>query len=343
MNHNLKFQFYHNVFFLKGKNAITLIKLFAIRKIYVILFLKVGFKMFDTIIIGGGPAGLTAAIYLKRACKNVLVLEKEVFGGQITKANIVENYPGFMTVKGMSLGQSFYEQAKSLGADMRYEEVIRITKNKGVFFVKTEEKEYVGKTVIFAAGTSPRKLSINEDVYLGKGLSYCATCDGAFYKDKVVAIVGGGNTAIDDAFYLSDICKHVYVIHRRDILRAEPIKVANLKNKSNVSFIYNTTVSEIKGENVVHELVLKQKDRESLLKVDGVFVAIGSVPNSHLLNELVKLDESGFTLTNHDLETSLPGLFLAGDIRKKDVRQLTTATSDGTVCATHVIDYLNGL
>ena len=307
------------------------------------MLLKVGFKMYDTIIIGGGPAGLTAAIYLKRACKNVLVLEKETFGGQITKASYVENYPGFTKVRGMALVQAFYEQASSLGVLLRYENALKIRKDQGVFFVKTEDDEYVSKTVILASGTHPRKLEIDEEKYLGKGLSYCATCDGAFFKDKIVSIIGGGNTAIDDAFYLSDICKHVYIIHRRDILRAEPIKVANLKNKENVSFIYNAILKEIKGKDTIEEILLEQNKREMLLKTDGVFIAIGSVPNTGILKDLVKLDESGYPLVNHDLETPVPGLFLAGDVLKKDVKQLTTATSDGTICATRVIDYLNGL
>lgn len=307
------------------------------------MLLKVGFKMYDTIIIGGGPAGLTASIYLKRACKNVLVLEKETFGGQITKASCVENYPGFTKVKGMALGQAFYEQASSLGAELRYENALEIRKNRGLFFVKTEDNEYVGKTVILASGTHPRKLEIDEEKYLGKGLSYCATCDGAFFKGKTVSIIGGGNTAIDDAFYLSDICKHVYIIHRRDILKAEPIKVANLKTKDNVSFIYNVVLKEIKGKDAIEEIILEQNKREMLLKTDGVFIAIGSVPNTSILKDLVKLDEGGYPLVNHDLETTIPGLFLAGDVLRKDVKQLTTATSDGTICATRVIDYLNGL
>ena len=307
------------------------------------MLLKVGFKMYDTIIIGGGPAGLTASIYLKRACKNVLVLEKETFGGQITKASCVENYPGFTKVKGMALGQAFYEQASSLGAELRYENALEIRKNRGLFFVKTEDNEYVGKTVILASGTHPRKLEIDEEKYLGKGLSYCATCDGAFFKGKTVSIIGGGNTAIDDAFYLSDICKHVYIIHRRDILKAEPIKVTNLKTKDNVSFIYNAVLKEIKGKDAIEEIILEQNKREMLLKTDGVFIAIGSVPNTSILKDLVKLDESGYPLVNHDLETTIPGLFLAGDVLRKDVKQLTTATCDGTICATRVIDYLNGL
>lgn len=307
------------------------------------MLLKVGLKMYDTIIIGGGPAGLTASIYLKRACKNVLVLEKETFGGQITKASCVENYPGFTKVRGMALGQAFYEQASSLGVELRYENALEIRKNHGLFFVKTEDNEYAGKTVILASGTHPRKLEIDEEKYLGKGLSYCATCDGAFFKDKTVSIIGGGNTAIDDAFYLSDICKHVYIIHRRDILRAEPIKVANLKTKDNVSFIYNAVLKEIKGKDTIEEIILEQNKREMLLKTDGVFIAIGSVPNTSILKDLVKLDESGYPLVNHDLETTIPGLFLAGDVLRKDVKQLTTATSDGTISATRVIDYLNGL
>lgn len=300
--------------------------------------------MYDCIVVGGGPAGLTAAIYLKRACKNVAIFEREVFGGQITKTTQVENYPGFDRISGMELGNKMKAQAEDLGVECFYDEVIQIEKNDDVFQVITVDKTYESKTVIYAAGTSPRKLGVKEEEkFIGNGVSYCATCDGAFYKDKTVCVVGGGNTAIDDALYLSNICKKVYVIHRRDSFRAEPIKVSSLKEKDNIEFIYNATVEGIMGNDKVEALKIVVNDKKMEVKTDGVFVAIGSTPNTEILDNFVSLDANGYALSNHELETSVAGLFVAGDVRDKQVKQLTTATSDGTVAATFAIDYLNTL
>ncbi len=300
--------------------------------------------MYDCIVVGGGPAGLTAAIYLKRACKKVAIFEREVFGGQITKATEVENYPGFDRISGMELGNKMKRQAEDLGVECFYDEVIQIEKNDDVFQVITVDKTYESKTVIYAAGTSPRKLGVKEEEkFIGNGVSYCATCDGAFYKDKTVCVVGGGNTAIDDTLYLSNICKKVYVIHRRDSFRAEPIKVSSLKEKDNIEFIYNATVEGIMGNDKVEALKIVVNDKKMEVKTDGVFVAIGSTPNTEILDNFVSLDANGYALSNHELETSVAGLFVAGDVRDKQVKQLTTATSDGTVAATFAIDYLNTL
>lgn len=300
--------------------------------------------MYDCIVVGGGPAGLTAAIYLKRACKKVAIFEREVFGGQITKATEVENYPGFDRISGMELGNKMKAQAEDLGVECFYDEIIQIEKNGDVFQVITVDKTYESKTVIYAAGTSPRKLGIKEEEkFIGNGVSYCATCDGAFYKDKTVCVVGGGNTAIDDALYLSNICKKVYVIHRRDSFRAEPIKVSSLKEKDNIEFIYNATVEGIMGNDKVEALEMVVNDKKMEVKTDGVFVAIGSTPNTEILDNFFSLDANGYALSNHELETSVAGLFVAGDVRDKQVKQLTTATSDGTVAATFAIDYLNTL
>mgnify|MGYP005798348669 FL=1 len=300
--------------------------------------------MYDCIVVGGGPAGLTAAIYLKRACKKVAIFEREVFGGQITKTTEVENYPGFDRISGMELGNKMKAQAEDLGVECFYDEIIQIEKNGDVFQVITVDKTYESKTVIYAAGTSPRKLGIKEEEkFIGNGVSYCATCDGAFYKDKTVCVVGGGNTAIDDALYLSNICKKVYVIHRRDSFRAEPIKVSSLKEKDNIEFIYNATVEGVMGNDKVEALEIVVNDKKMEVKTDGVFVAIGSTPNTEILDNFVSLDANGYALSNHELETSVAGLFVAGDVRDKQVKQLTTATSDGTVAATFAIDYLNTL
>lgn len=300
--------------------------------------------IYDIIIIGGGPAGLSAAIYASRALKKTLIIEKSVFGGQITQASKVENYPGFEEVSGMDLGEKMADQAKRLGVENIYGEVTQIKKNEETFTVTVGQKEYLSKVVIYATGASPRKLHVdNEAKLLGSGISYCATCDGAFFKEKTVCVIGGGNTAIDDALYLANLCKKVYVIHRRDSFRGEPVKVSLLKEKENVEFILNATVKSVDGENFVESIILLENMQERKIKVDGVFVAIGNVPNTKLLEDFVPLTPNGYIITNYDLETSVTGFYAAGDVREKKVRQLTTATNDGTIAAIMACEYLNTL
>lgn len=300
--------------------------------------------IYDIIIIGGGPAGLSAAIYASRALKKTLIIEKSVFGGQITQASKVENYPGFEEVSGMDLGEKMADQAKKLGVENIYGEVTQIKKNEENFTVTVGQKEYLGKVVIYATGASPRKLQVDNEVkLLGSGISYCATCDGAFFKEKTVCVIGGGNTAIDDALYLANLCKKVYVIHRRDSFRGEPVKVSLLKEKENVEFILNATVKSVDGENFVESITLLENMQERKIKVDGVFVAIGNVPNTKLLEDFVPLTPNGYIITNYDLETSVTGFYAAGDVREKKVRQLTTATNDGTIAAIMACEYLNTL
>lgn len=300
--------------------------------------------IYDIIIIGGGPAGLSAAIYVSRALKKTLIIEKSVFGGQITQASKVENYPGFEEISGIDLGEKIADQAKKLGVENVYGEVTQIKKNKENFTVTVGQKEYLGKVVIYATGASPRKLHVdNEAKLLGSGISYCATCDGAFFKGKTVCVIGGGNTAIDDALYLANLCKKVYVIHRRDSFRGEPVKVTLLKEKENVEFILNATVKSVDGENFVESITLLENMQERKIKVDGVFVAIGNVPNTKLLEDFVPLTPNGYIITNYDLETSVTGFYAAGDVREKKVRQLTTATNDGTIAAIMACEYLNTL
>ena len=300
--------------------------------------------IYDIIIIGGGPAGLSAAIYASRALKKTLIIEKSIFGGQITQASKVENYPGFEEVSGMDLGEKMADQAKKLGVENIYGEVTQIKKNEETFTVTVGQKEYLSKVVIYATGASPRKLHVdNEAKLLGSGISYCATCDGAFFKEKTVCVIGGGNTAIDDALYLANLCKKVYVIHRRDSFRGEPVKVSLLKEKENVEFILNATVKSVDGENFVESITLLENMQERKIKVDGVFVAIGHVPNTQLLEDFVPLTPNGYIITNYDLETSVTGFYAAGDVREKKVRQLTTATNDGTIAAIMACEYLNTL
>ena len=300
--------------------------------------------IYDCIVIGGGPAGLSSAIYLRRALKSVLLIEKGVFGGQITTSPKVENYPGFKEISGLELGTKMYEQAKELGVETMYGEVSKITKNEDLFQVFVGDKQYQSKVVIYATGASPRKLGVlNEEKLVGSGISYCATCDGAFFKGKTVCVVGGGNTAVDDALYLANVTQKVYVIHRRDTFRGEPVKVAILKEKENVSCIMNATVKEVIGDSQVKQIVLNVKGKEQTLDVDGIFVAIGQVPNTTILEDFVPLNDNGYIKTNLQLETSVAGFYAAGDVREKQVRQLTTATNDGTIAAVMVGEYLDTL
>ena len=300
--------------------------------------------IYDCIVIGGGPAGLSSAIYLRRALKSVLLIEKGVFGGQITTSPKVENYPGFKEISGLELGTKMYEQAKELGVETMYGEVSKITKNEDLFQVFVGDKQYQSKVVIYATGASPRKLGVlNEEKLVGSGISYCATCDGAFFKGKTVCVVGGGNTAVDDALYLANVAQKVYVIHRRDTFRGEPVKVAILKEKENVSCIMNATVKEVIGDSQVKQIVLNVKGKEQTLDVDGIFVAIGQVPNTTILEDFVPLNDNGYIKTNLQLETSVAGFYAAGDVREKQVRQLTTATNDGTIASVMAIEYLNTL
>ncbi len=300
--------------------------------------------IYDIIIIGGGPAGLSAGIYASRALKKTLIIEKSVFGGQITQASKVENYPGFGEISGMELGEKMADQAKKLGVENIYGEVTKIEKNKEIFTVTVGQKEYLSKVVIYATGASPRKLQVeNEEKFLGSGISYCATCDGAFFKEKTVCVIGGGNTAIDDANYLANLCKKVYLIHRRDSFRGEPVKVSLLKEKENVEFILNATLKSVNGEDKVQSVTLNEQNEEKEIKVDGVFVAVGHVPNTKILENFVPLTPNGYIKTNYELETPVAGFYAAGDVREKQVRQLTTATNDGTIAAIKASEYLNTL
>ena len=298
-------------------------------------------NIYDTIIIGGGPAGLCAAIYLLRANKNVLLFESETLGGAITKSDIVENYPGISEISGLELGSNMASQAKNLGLEIIMQKVLAINKEKDIFSVSVKNNKYYAKTILYATGTRPRMLDCKGAVsFIGKGVSTCATCDGFFFKNKSVLVVGGGNTALTDALYLSNICSHVYVSYRRDNLRGEPLKIKRLKSKENVTILYNSIVKEIIGKDVIEKVSLTVDDTPKEINVSGVFVAIGSIPNTELIKDLVTLDQNGYALSNYQLETTVPGLYVAGDVREKNVRQLTTAVSDGTIVSKEILDYL---
>lgn len=301
--------------------------------------------MYDIIIVGAGPAGLSAAIYARRAEKKTLVLEANSYGGQIINTLDIENYPVEPHISGFDFATKLYNQAKDLGAEIKFEKVVEIINNDNTKEVKTTKDTYEAKSIILATGSENRKLNIEkEDELIGKGISYCATCDGAFYKNKIVAVVGGGNTALEDALYLSDISEKVYLIHRRDSFRADESVVNKLKEKENVEFVYNSNVTKLIGDDKLKSIVITNNDgTKKELEVSGLFVAIGRIPENQNFSKIINLDESGYIISNEDCTTNIPGIFAAGDNRVKKLRQLVTATSDGAVSATEAIKYINNL
>lgn len=301
--------------------------------------------MTDIAVIGGGPAGLTAALYAARAGKSVTVYERECIGGQITRAPLVENYPGTGRVSGLQLGDSMAAQAEVAGAEISLTDVQKIVKeSSGIFRLDTDDGEYYAKAVIYACGARPRTLGLpGEAELIGHGISYCALCDGGFFKNQDVAVVGGGNSAFDDALLLSERCHHVTLIHRRSSFRAEQILVERVKQRNNLSLLTGMTVSELIQENgQLAGLTLKiETEKADTLPVSGLFVALGRLPDTELLTGLAALDENGYVFTDEKMAISeTPGLFVAGDCRIKSVRQLTTAISDGTVAAVSACTYL---
>lgn len=301
--------------------------------------------MFDIIIVGAGTAGLTAAIYGRRAGKNVVIYESEAYGGQIINTPEIENYPGIKNVSGYKFATDLYEQAIALGTEFVYDKIVDI---KGDFengFECTTEfgKTVTGKTIILACGAKNRLLGIPmEERLTGRGVSYCATCDGAFFKGKDVAVNGGGNTALEDAIYLSDLCNKVYLIHRRDAFRGEQALVDVIKSKPNIELVLNSTVKELKGEKKLEGIVVKDTvtSGESDISISALFVAIGQVPSNDPFASLVDLDEAGYVIAGEDCKTNVKGIFAAGDGRTKTLRQLTTAAADGAVSAVAACDLL---
>lgn len=293
--------------------------------------------MYDVIIIGAGPAGLTSALYLLRANKKVLVLEAKSYGGQIINASNVENYPGIESISGFDFATNLYNQVVKLGGEIKFETVIRVEEDRRVI---TSKNEYNSKVVIIATGAANRKLNIeNEEKFIGKGISYCATCDGNFFKNKEVAVNGGGNTALEDAIYLSNLCSKVYLIHRRDEFRGEDKYVEELKNKSNVEFILNSKITSINGSDKLESITVNE-DKE--IKVDGLFIAIGQEPKNDIFSNVVDLDDKGYIITHDDVYTKTEFIYVAGDTRKKELRQLTTAVSDGSIAATIALKEMRG-
>ena len=303
--------------------------------------------MIDILVVGGGTAGLTAGLYGVRAGKTVKVLEQKNYGGQIINSKEIVNYPGISKISGYEFATSLYRQATDAGVDFALGKVKSIRDlgkvKEVVAEIQGEEKVYEAKAVILAAGAKNRELGLPDEKKLtGAGVSYCATCDGMFFRGKEVAVVGGGNTAIQDAEFLSDYCSKVYLIHRRDEFRGENSGVKRLKEKENVEFILSATVKELVGESMVEKLILNDKKtgKDFELHVSGVFVAVGQIPKNETFADTVKLDEGGFVLASEDCLTSHPGIFAAGDCRTKEVRQLTTAAADGAVAALAACKYI---
>lgn len=292
--------------------------------------------MYDIIIIGAGPAGMTAALYATRANKKILILEASNYGGQIINASHITNYPGEKDISGYDFASKLYNQIINHGVEIRLEKVLNINKNKEI---ETDKSIYKAKAIIIATGLKHRKLNLPlEEELIGKGISYCATCDGAFFKDKNVAVVGGGNTALEDSLYLSDICNKVYLIHRRDSFRGDPITIEKVLNKSNIEIIYNSNITKLNGISNLESIVL---NNNKTIDINGLFVAIGQEPNTEYLNNIIEIDANGYIKSNELCHTNIDGIFVAGDIRDKSLRQLVTATSDGAIAATEAIKYIN--
>lgn len=291
--------------------------------------------MYDLIIIGAGPAGLTAGIYARRANLKTLILEKETIGGQISSSPLVENYPGFVSITGAELSNNFFEQAINLGVDFEIEEVLSIEDGETKKIV-TDSNVYECRSIIIACGAKYRRLGLeHEEELIGNGIHFCATCDGAFYKDKTVAVIGGGNTAVQNALYLSSICKNVYLIYRKDKLKAEKTLIEKIQNQNNIEILYNSTITKLMGSPLEKVIINETKE----LSIEGLFISIGLEPNTNIINNLLDKDNNNYIVSS-DCTTKRDGIFVAGDCRQKEVRQVTTATNDGTIAATLAIKYI---
>ena len=325
-------------------------------------------NMYDIVIVGAGTAGLSAAIYGVRAGKRVLVLEEKTYGGQIVNTPEVENYPGIPKISGFEFATNLYNQALDLGVEVKLERV-KAVENIGLVTSKgpnnqagdgsremalttvtaeaknviTDSGEYMCNSVILATGAKNRPLGVDrEQQLIGAGISYCATCDGMFFRGRDVVVVGGGNTALEDANFLSNYCNRVYIIHRRDQFRGEEKLVERLRDKANVEFVLNSRVIELKGQDMVEGVVVENVQDKTIktLSCQGVFVAIGQMPDNERYSELVELDNLGYIVAGEDCKTNAPGIFAAGDCRTKTVRQLTTAAADGAVAALAACEYI---
>lgn len=300
-------------------------------------------NLYDIIIVGAGPSGLTSAIFATRADKKVLVLEASTYGGQIINTLDIDNYPAAAHISGFDFATNLYNQAIELGAEVKFEKVIDIKDNGDQKEVITNNGNYYCKALILATGADNRKLGLeNEDSLIGKGISYCATCDGAFYKGLDVAVNGGGNTALEEAIYLSDIANKVYLIHRRDEFRADQALVDKLQDRKNIELILNSNVVGLNAKDKLESIDIKDKDGNiSTVNVSALFVAIGRIPENQNFAKIINLNEFGYIVADEFCHTNVEGIFVAGDNRTKKLRQLVTATADGAVAATEAIKYIN--
>ena len=301
-------------------------------------------QIYDVIIIGGGPAGFGAALYAARAGFNTLVFEKMSVGGQMMLTDIIDNYPGFNEgIDGFTLSENMKNGAERFGAKTVYKDVLSVDFSKEIKEINTKKETFYAKAVVVASGANPKKLGLlSEEKFLNRGVHYCAHCDGRFYKDKTVAVIGGGNSAVSDALYLSKLCKKVYLIHRRDSLRATKVYHEPLKNAENVEFLWHSTVEEFVGENRLSAIKIKNLISNEIkeISLDGVFVSIGRSPNTEFLGESIEL-QNGFIVADETTKTNIPGVFAAGDVRTKALRQVITAAADGATSAHYLEEYLN--
>ncbi len=299
--------------------------------------------LYDVIIIGGGPAGLTAAVYARRANKAVLVIEKATFGGQITQSPKVENIPGFVALSGNEFGEKLVEQAMEQGADIEVAEVLEVLDGE-TKLVKTDSGDFEGKTVIVATGATHRLLGLErEEEFIGEGISFCAVCDGAFYTGKTVAVIGGGNSALQEALMLSDLAKKVYVVQNFDRLTGEKKLSELLYQKKNVEIILGSVVESLMGDGALNGIVIKNGDQRRTLLIDGMFVAIGLIPQNGIVSNIVELNSWGYVNAGESCLTNRAGIFAAGDCRSKRIRQVATACADGAVAALAACDYIDSL
>lgn len=307
--------------------------------------------MYDIIIIGAGTAGLSAAVYAARAGKRVLILEQKIYGGQIVNTPLVENYPGIPQISGVEFARNLYGQATGLGAEFQNKQVVSIENQQDGFkkvtvgnsFGAENREDYLCKSVIIAAGTVKRQLEVpGEAEFAGRGVSYCATCDGAFFKEKTVVVAGGGNTALTDALFLSQYCSEVYIVHRRDTFRGEHRILELLKKKENIRFVLNSHIVSIQGGEKVHSVRIQNctTNASFTLPAAGVFVAIGQKPSNEIFQNIVEVDSHGYIQAGEDCHTSAVGIYAAGDCRTKGVRQLATAAADGAVAALEAVLYV---
>ena len=301
-------------------------------------------KVYDIIVLGAGPAGLTAASYAGRARMDTLLIEGTKDGGQIVITNEIENYPGSLEEEsGPSLIARMTKQVEKFGADRVTDTIVDVELEGKVKHLKGNHGDYYAKAVVIATGASPRPIGCpGEKEFTGKGVSYCATCDGMFYRGKTVVIVGGGNTAVADALFLSKICKKVYLVHRRDELRASKTYMDSLNEAENLEFIWNSEVVEVLADDLVTGVKVKNKENCEVSEIDcdGVFVAIGNVPNTELVKGQIDLDEGGYVLADETTRTNIPGVYAVGDLRKKPLRQIVTAVADGAVASKYIEEYI---